>query len=356
MQELLDHDDPYTILEVHPTASTEEIRLAYRKLVMSWHPDRNSRADAAEKFKRIRFAYELLRDSQRRAEYDRHTAARSHASSPACPADAAPDVPTRADVRRRVRITLDQQLRGGHVELQLTRTEYCDACTGSGSAGTVVSCGACGGSGHVRSSLGLFPFFLGLPTTCADCAGEGLTPAKCAVCDGKGTTARKRGRLRFEVPPGLPPGGTLRIRGHGRRSRSGRASGDLLIQIAIDAHPLFEPDFPHLRCEMPVSVFRALAGGALEVPTLGAPVSVPLPAQLIDGTQLRVDGRGMLNGVTGKRGDLLVKLRLVRPHKLSDRQRDLLAQLERLTADDPAYADWKRVLAAHRAKRPTGRE
>ena len=85
MQELLDHDDPYTILEVHPTASTEEIRLAYRKLVMSWHPDRNSRADAAEKFKRIRFAYELLRDSQRRAEYDRHTAARSHASSPACP-------------------------------------------------------------------------------------------------------------------------------------------------------------------------------------------------------------------------------------------------------------------------------
>ena len=235
-------------------------------------------------------------------------------------------------MRRRVRITLDEQLRGGRVELQVSRTEYCSECGGSGSGETLVSCDNCGGSGQVRPSLGWLAFFPGAPTPCTDCGGEGVTRPKCAACDGKGTIARKRGQLSFDIPAGVPPGGSLRVRGHGRRGRSGRVSGDLLVNVEIQAHPLFQPDFPHLRCDMPISIFRALAGGVIEVPTLNETVLVSLPADLVDGTELIVAGHGMLNGATGARGDLSIRLRLIRPRKFSDAQRDLLAKLDRLAA------------------------
>ena len=206
-------------------------------------------------------------------------------------------------------------------------------------------------------SLGWFPSFLAALTTCTDCGGEGVTLSKCAACAGNGTIARKRGHLRFDIPAGVPPGGNLRVPGHGRRGRSGKVSGDLLINVEVAAHPLFELDFPHLRCEMPISVFRALAGGIVEVPTLDRPVSVSLPTDLVDGTELRVASHGMLNGATGKRGDLLVRLRLIRPRKLSGAQRELLAKLERLAADEPAHADWvRRRRDADNMKRSTDRD
>jgi molecular chaperone DnaJ len=161
----------------------------------------------------------------------------------------------------------------------------------------------------------------------------------------------------LEIPPGIPPGGSLRVRGHGRRGRSGRISGDLLINVGTAPHPLFEPDFPHLRCEMPISIFRGLAGGSIEVPTLDDPVSVSLPTDLVDGTELRISGHGMLNGATGKRGDLLVRLRLIRPSRLSDGQRELLAKLERLAADEPIHVDWvRRRREAGNMKRSPDRE
>jgi DnaJ-class molecular chaperone len=131
----------------------------------------------------------------------------------------------------------------------------------------------------------------------------------------------------------------------------------LLINVGIASHPLFEPDFPHLRCEMPISVFRALAGGIVEVPTLDSPVSIPLPTDLVDGTGLNLTGHGMLNGATGKRGDLLVRLRLVRPRTLSDAQRELLAKLERLAAGEPWHVDWaRRRRDADNMKRSTKRQ
>src|SRR5947199_10486146 len=159
------------------------------------------------------------------------------------------------------------------------------------------------------------------------------------------------------MPAGIRPGGRLRVRGHGRRGRSGRISGELLINVGFEPHPLFEPDFPHLRCEMPISVFRALAGGTVEVPTLDRPVSVSLPTDLVDGTELRVARHGMLNGATGERGDLLVRLRLIRPRRLSDVQRELLAKLELLAADEPRHVDWvRRRRDADDMKRSTDRQ
>jgi len=362
MQRPLADHDLYGLLGVHPTASPQEIRLAYRQRAMIWHPDRNKSTDAEETFKLIRSAYEILRDPSRRADYDRHAASHSDESPapverPASAAQREAHVARAPDVRRRVRITLDEQLRGGRVELQVTRTEYCSVCEGSGSSEVLTSCDNCRGSGYVRPSLGWFPSFLAAPTTCTDCGGEGVTQSKCVACEGNGTIARKKGHLRFDIPAGVPPGGSLRVPGRGRRGRSGRVSGDLLINVEIAAHPLFAPDFPHLRCEMPISIFRALAGGIVEVPTLDRPVSVSLPTDLVDGTELRVASHGMLNGATGKRGDLLVRLRLLRPRELSGAQRELLAKLELLAADEPRHVEWvRRRRDADNMKRSANRQ
>ena len=217
-----------------------------------------------------------------------------------------------------------------------------------------VACETCSGSGRTRHSLGLFAFFRTETVACTDCGGKGVVRPKCRACDGRGIDARKSGHLSFAVPAGIRPGANLRVRGHGRRGRTGEASGDLLIRIEIAPHPLFEPDFPHLRCEMPISIFRVLAGGSLEVPTLGAAVSLPISADWVDGSELRIDGQGMLDAATGQRGDLLVTLRLIRPETLSDPQRELLAELERSAASDPALVEWARCRRdADRIKSPT---
>jgi molecular chaperone DnaJ len=196
--------------------------------------------------------------------------------------------------------------------------------------------------------------FRAAAVACTDCDGKGTIRPKCEACAGTGLSARKTGHLQFEVPAGIRPGASLRVRGHGRRGRSGEAPGDLLVHVGVAPHPLFEPDFPDLRCEMPVSVFRALAGGTLEVPTLGAAVSVPLSSEPVDGAELRIPGHGMLDGASGRRGDLLVRVRLIRPQPLSDTHLALLAELEQLSASDPAHIDWlrRRHDAQRRKSRP----
>ena len=352
-------DDLYGLLGVHSAASVEEIRRAYRKRAMTYHPDRNVSDGAEETFKRIRSAYEILRDAKRRADYDRDAAREQDTADQQASAAQPEPPPGRApNLSRRARITLDEQLRGCRVKLKLTRTEYCRRCGGSGDNDVPpVICGTCRGSGRVRHSLGLFSFFSAETIACTDCGGQGTVRPKCGACEGKGVEARKTGRLRFEIPAGIRPGASLRVRGHGRRGRSGEASGDLLIRVEIAPHPLFKPDFPHLRCEMPISVFRALAGGSLEVPTLETPVSVPLSAGLVDGAELRIDGQGMLDAANGQRGDLVVTLRLIRPQVLSDTQLELLAELERHAASEPALIDWVgRLRDAERVKQQSDRE
>lgn len=341
-------EDLYCLLGVDAAASADEIRRAYRKLAMIWHPDRNISADAEETFKRIRLAYEVLREPKRRSDYDRSYA--SHARRPqgthgrqASAAQA--EAPSRRapNLRRHVSISLEEQLHGCRARLRLTRTEYCRHCGGSGHGNVPpVACGTCRGSGYVRNPLGLFSLFRASAVACGDCDGKGTIRPTCDACAGTGMSARKIGHLHFEVPAGIRPGASLRVRGHGRRGRSGESPGDLLVHVGVAPHPLFEPDFPDLRCEIPVSVFRALAGGTLEVPTLGAALSVPLSSEPLDGAELRIAGHGMLDGASGRRGDLLVRLRLIRPQRLSDAHLALLAELEGLAADDPALTDWLR--------------
>lgn len=341
-------EDLYGLLGVEAAASAEEIRRAYRKLAMIWHPDRNISADAEETFKRIRLAYEVLREPGRRTEYDRNFSSRVRRDDSAhgqqtSTAQADASARQAPNLSRQVSISLEEQLRGCRAKLKLTRTEYCRQCGGSGHANLPpIACSTCGGSGSVRSPLGLFSFFRAAAVACTDCDGKGTIRPTCEACEGTGLSARKTGYLKFEVPAGIRPGASLRVRGHGRRGRSGEAPGDLLVHVGVAPHPLFEPAFPDLRCEIPVSVFRTLAGGSLDVPTLGEPVSVPLPSELIDGIELRIPGQGMLDGGSGLRGDLLVRVRLIRPQPVTDTQLALLAELEQLAASEPACIDWLR--------------
>lgn len=352
-------DDLYGLLGVHAAASVEEIRRAYRKRAMTSHPDRNVSDDAAEAFTRIRHAYEILRDATRRADYDRDIAsARDAASQQASAVQPEPPAARAPNLSRRARITLHEQLRGCRVQLKVTRTEYCRQCTGSGeSYAPPVACDNCGGSGRVREALGLFSFFGTATKACPDCGGQGVIRPPCEACQGMGVVARRTGHLRFMIPAGIRPGASLRVRGHGRHGRSGEASGDLMVRIEIAPHPLFEPDFPDLRCEVPISIFRMLAGGNLEVPTLDGSASVSLPADLADGAELRVAGEGMLDAVTGERGDLVVTLRLIRPRTLSDAQAELLAELDRSAGSEPALMEWvRRLRETESMKRPPERE
>ena len=343
-------DDLYDLLGVDAKASTELIRQAYRKLAMTWHPDRNTSHNAEHTFKRILFAYDILRDSQRRKDYDRHAAVtpRSKNTKPPEPEPehaAPPNNNRAANLSRRAKISLHEQLHGCKVKLKVTRTEYCQRCDGSGhSKAAPVTCGKCKGSGEVSSPLGLFSFFSAGTTSCDGCGGTGKVRSPCSSCQGTGVDTKKTGHLRFDVPAGIRPGTNLRVRGHGRRGRTGEAAGDLLVRIDIAEHPLFAPDFPHLRCEMPINIFRALAGGDIEGPTLDAPLSIPLQADMLDSTELRINGQGMLDGSTGERGDLLLKLRMSAPQKFSKEQRALLAELERSAANDPAQREWQRRL------------
>lgn len=341
------NDNLYDLLGIPPDASPDELRRAYRKLAMVWHPDRNPAAAAEETFKRIRYAYELLSDAERRAEYDQA----GEAQAPPADDETAPSAATadrRApDLHRTARISLYEQVYGGRVKLKVTRTEYCEPCHGSGiDPAPPATCPTCDGSGQMRRSLGLFAFFASEVVNCEQCAGQGVIQALCSPCQGSGIAARKTGYLRFEVAAGTVPGTLLRVRGHGRRARGAEAAGDLRVTIELAPHPLFSVDFPHLYCEWPVSVFRAALGGHLSVPTLDGAVDVALPANPGAGSELRLDGAGLLDPERNQRGDLFLKLQLICPEQLTTQQQDWLEQLDHSMSNHPTVKDWQQRYAA----------
>ena len=366
-------DDLYGLLQVESGSSAEHIRRAFRRQAMAWHPDRNDAPGAEHHFKRIRFAYDVLRDTERRAAYDRHVAA--HPPHPASSPDATSQASSHnathagpsghasaqasagqrgADLKRRVTMTLWQQVHGGKLSLKLTRTEYCPACHGSGTAAMPPQvCAECNGSGEIRPPLGLFAFFMPPPRPCEPCKGTGKIVPACSACGGSGVKAKKSGQLRFDLPAGTRPGGILRVRGHGRRGRAGAAAGDLRVHVDLAEHPLFRADFPHLRCQMPVNVFRLLAGSEIAVPTLEGSRTLPLrPVHLLD-TEIRLPGEGLRDGPQGERGDLIVTLVPDLPNEYSAEQIALLSELERQSADSPAQRDWGMLLK--RAERSQGK-
>jgi molecular chaperone DnaJ len=335
--------DYYEVLGVARDASAEELKAAYRKLALQYHPDRNPGDPEAEKrFKEVSEAYHVLSDPERRAQYDRFGRLQ---------AGAAPDFidvsemldsvlgdllsnftpfgrSKRAvgrDLRVQVELTLVEAAKGVDKTVEFERLCVCDRCGGrGGEPGSILDrCPACGGRGEVRYQQGIFR----LSRACGKCEGRGVIPRiPCTQCAGVGLV-KKNERLVVTFPPGVEDGTVRHVRGYGDASRVTGASGDLELLVKILPHPLFTRDGADLRCTVPVSFPQAALGAMIEVPTLDGRVKMRLPPGTQPGHQLRLRAKGMprLGGYGA--GDQIVTIQVEVPTQLSETQRALVQKL-----------------------------
>jgi molecular chaperone DnaJ len=344
--------DYYKVLDVPKTATEAEIKKAYRRLAMKFHPDRNPNdREAEERFKEAKEACEVLTDSHKRAVYDQHghagveAAARAGGRGGFGPGDAFSDifgdvfgdifggarrggrqVFRGADLRYELELELDQAVFGHQVEIEVAKLAECESCHGSGAAkgSSPVTCESCGGAGQVRISQGFFQ----LQQTCPRCRGSGtIIRNPCDTCLGQGRVRRSR-KLSVKVPAGVDNGDRVRLSAEGEAGRNGGPPGDLYVEIHVREHPIFERDGEHLSCEVPVSFATAALGGAVDVPTLEGDVSLKIPAETQSGRVFRLRDKGVKPVRGGTRGDLFCRVAVETPVHLSAEQRELVRQLE----------------------------
>jgi molecular chaperone DnaJ len=348
--------DFYEVLGVSRTAGDQDIKSAYRKLALKYHPDRNPGDKAAEeRFKEAAEAYAVLADADKRARYDRfgHAGVAGAAGGPGGGVDPTifadfqdifgglgdifgfGDVfgggrrrggPQRgADLRYDMEIAFEQAARGAETTIQIPRLETCESCSGSGAApGTsATACPQCRGTGQLRYQQGFFT----VARTCGQCRGTGKVIAKpCATCRGQGTTEQQR-KLTVKIPAGIATGQRLRLAGEGEAGARGGPAGDLYVVIHVSEHEFFQRDGNHLHCEVPLSFPTLALGGDITVPGIDGDESLRIPEGTQPGTTFKVKGKGMPD-VSGRgQGDLLVTVQAVTPRKLTKDQRKLLEQL-----------------------------
>ncbi|MGH8149285.1 MAG: molecular chaperone DnaJ [Steroidobacteraceae bacterium] len=355
--------DYYNVLDVPKTATEAEIKKAYRRLAMKYHPDRNpDDSEAEERFKEAKEACEVLSDSQKRATYDQfgHAGLEAASRGPSGrggfgPGDAFGDifgdvfgdifgtarrgrsqVFRGADLRYELELDLDKAVFGHTVELELAKLEECGTCHGTGAAkgSNPSTCDTCGGAGQVRMSQGFFQ----LQQTCPRCHGTGTVIRNpCDTCLGQGRVRRAK-KLAVKVPPGVDNGDRIRLAGEGEAGRNGGPPGDLYVEVQVRPHPIFEREGEHLSCEVPISFSTAALGGTLEVPTLGGEVTIKIPPETQSGKVFRLRDKGVKPVRGGVRGDLFCKVVIETPVNLSPEQRDLIRKLdESLTADGDVH-------------------
>jgi molecular chaperone DnaJ len=343
--------DYYKVLDVPKNATEAEIKKAYRRLAMKFHPDRNPHdGDAEEKFKEAKEASEVLTDAQKRAAYDQFghagVEAASRGGGQGGAADAFGDifgdvfgdifgasrrggrsqVYRGADLRYELELDLNQAVFGKSVELEVPKLTECETCTGTGAAkgSTPSTCDTCGGSGQVRMSQGFFQ----LQQTCPRCRGTGTVVRNpCDTCLGQGRVRRTR-KLSVKVPPGVDTGDRIRLAGEGEAGRNGGPAGDLYVEVQVREHAIFERDGEHLSCEVPVSFATAALGGTVVVPTLDGEVTIKVPAETQSGRVFRLKDKGVKPVRGGVRGDLFCRVVIETPVKLGVEQRELIRQLE----------------------------
>ena len=343
--------DYYTVLDVPRTATEVDIKKAYRRLAMKYHPDRNpGDAEAEEKFKEAKEACEILTDRQKRAAYDQFghagvDASRGGAAGGFNPADAFGDifgdvfgdifgggrrsrsqVFRGADLRYELELDLEKAVFGDTVNIDFAAIGECDTCGGTGAAAgaSVNTCDTCGGAGQVRIQQGFFA----VQQTCPRCKGRGQTVSQpCDSCLGQGRVRRKR-TLSVKVPAGVDTGDRSRLAGEGEAGRNGGPAGDLYVEIRVRAHPIFERDGSHLSCDVPVSFATAALGGSVEVPTLDGNVVLKVPPETQSGRVFRLREKGVRPVRGGATGDLFCRVMVETPVNLTDEQKDLVRQFD----------------------------
>jgi len=355
--------DYYEVLGVDRNADENAIKRAYRKLAMKYHPDRNpDDPAAAEKFREVTEAYEVLSDAEKRARYDRYGhagvddqmhdfwarggAQDSHAFRDFGDlfGDAFSELfgfggggmggrsSRGADLRYNLSISLEEAASGKEVELRIPKHVPCGTCNGSGARpGTnPVPCSTCGGHGQVQMQQGFFA----MRRTCPTCHGAGTRiESPCVECGGTGRVRREK-TLKVKIPAGVYDGAQVRVAGEGEAGQQGAPAGDLYIVISLQPHPIFEREGPDLYCTMPITFPQAALGAEVDAPTLNGKVKIRIPAGTEGGKVFRLRGHGVPDVRAGHTGDLYVRVQIAVPKKLSARQKELLRQFAEETGDD----------------------
>ncbi len=355
--------DYYEVLGAERSASEAELKKAYRRLAMKFHPDRNpDDKDAEEKFKEANEAYEVLSDADKRAAYDRH----GHAGvDPQMGgggfggggnfSDVFGDVfsdffggggggrggPQRgSDLRYNMELSLEDAVRGTTISIRVPSLADCKTCKGSGAKkGTSpVTCTTCNGMGQVRMQQGFFA----VQQTCPRCHGAGkMVTDPCGDCHGQGRVEEEK-TLSVKVPAGVDTGDRIRLTGEGEAGALNGPAGDLYVVVNVRPHPIFQRDGRDLYCEVPISFADAALGGEMEVPTLDGRVKLKIPESTQTGKVFRLRGKGVTPVRGGGVGDLMCRVAVETPTKLNKRQRELLEQLrETLQGDDQSSSKKK---------------
>jgi len=347
--------DYYGSLGVARDASADELKKAYRKQAMQFHPDRNPGDKAAEaRFKEVSEAYEVLKDDQKRAAYDRfgHAAFEGGAGAGGFDFSQAGGLGdifdqmfgdfmgrrggggggrgtrTGGDIRANAEIDLTQAYFGVKTELRIATRINCDACEGSGAEGKdgkSETCPTCGGMGKVRAQQG---FFL-VERSCPTCGGAGrVIRNPCRVCHGAGTVARER-VLQVAIPSGVEDGTRIRLSGEGEAAGAGGVPGDLYVHVAIQPHPIFQREGANIFCRVPLRIGQAALGGDVEVPVIdGSRANVKIPAGTQSGEQFRLRSKGFSVLRSAARGDMYIQVAVETPQHLTRRQRELLEEFD----------------------------
>ena len=355
--------DFYDILGVNRDASDDEIKKAYRKLAMKYHPDRNpDNPKAEEHFKEVKEAYEILSDGQKRTAYDQygHAGVDPQAGmgggfggfgagaggfsdafggifdeifgAGRAGGGGRSNVYRGADLRYNLEITLEQAAFGTETKIRIPTMEACETCKGSGAkSGTQPkTCPTCQGSGQVRMQQGFFS----IQQTCPKCRGTGKFIADpCGSCHGAGRVKQHK-TLAVKIPAGVDAGDRIRLSGEGEHGVNGGPPGDLYVQIHLKAHPVFQREQNDLHCEMPISFATAALGGEIEIPTLDGAANLKIPPETQTGKVFRLRGKGIKGVRSGNQGDLLCHVVVETPVNLTDRQKELLREFDESSKED----------------------
>ena len=357
--------DYYEVLGVDRDAAEGDIKKAYRRVAMKYHPDRNpDDPDADMKFKEATEAYDILMDAEKRAAYDRfgHAGVDPNMGGGGFGGGNFSDIfgdvfgdifgggrggrggPQRgSDLRYTLDISLEDAVRGTTVEIKVRSLSTSEKCDGSGArkGSSPTTCGTCGGVGQVRMQQGFFQ----VQQTCPTCRGRGKTISDpCPACRGQGRVEKTR-KLSVKVPPGVDTGDRIRLSGEGEAGPDGGPPGDLFVQMSVRQHNIFERDGKNLYCEVPITFVTAALGGELEVPTLDGRVKLKIPPETQTGKLFRLRGKGVKPVRGGSVGDLLCRAVVETPVHLNKEQKALLQQFEKSLGQDghaqsPRQSSW----------------